>query len=340
MVLKFRGERLVDKQDFLLGPVDDLSEARLEFLLRYYTTRTDFPRRVQLDGGIEDMEIAQQLLSQEAGRRVELHVPQRGEQLKLVEMAKNNAAEKLSQRMQRTGREVAALDELARLLGLEKPPAYIEAYDISNIGSDTVVAGMVVFENGRPLRKCYRKFTIKTVAGTDDYASMCEVLSRRFARYLAPEQQDEAFDRMPDLILLDGGKGHVSSVAPVLEGMGIHVPLFGMVKDDRHRTRAIAQSGGEIAISSHRSAFTLVASIQEEVHRYSISFSWQRHQKNAFASALTQCEGIGEKRAAELFRRFKTMKALRAASVEELAQTKGMGKAAAQRLYDFLRQED
>ena len=340
VVLKFRGERLVDKQDFLLGPVDDLAEARLEFLLRYYTTRTDFPRRVQLDGEIEDMEIAQQLLSQEAGRRVELHVPQRGEQLRLVEMAKQNAAEKLSQRMQRTGREVAALDELARLLGLEKPPAYIESYDISNIGSDTVVAGMVVFENGRPLRKCYRKFTIKTVEGTDDYASMREVLSRRFARYLDPAQQDEAFDRLPDLILLDGGKGHVAAVAPVLAGMGIQVPLFGMVKDDRHRTRAIAQSGGEIAIASHRSAFTLVSAIQEEVHRYSISFSRQKHQKNAFASTLTRCEGIGEKRAAQLLRQFKTMKALRAASPEELAQVKGLGKGAAQRLYDFLHGED
>ena len=199
---------------------------------------------------------------------------------------------------------------------------------------------MVAFENGRPLKKCYRKFSIKTVAGTDDYASMCEVLSRRFARYLDPEQQDEAFDRLPDLILLDGGKGHVSSVAPMLEGMGIHVPVFGMVKDQKHRTRAIAQSGGEIAISGNRSAFTLVASIQEEVHRYSVGFSRQRHQKTAFESTLTRCEGIGEKRAAEIFRAFKTVKAIRAATVEELAAVKGVSRPAAQRLYAFLHAEE
>lgn len=148
VVLKFRGERLVDKQDFLLGAVDDLDGARLEFLLRYYTTREDIPKRVQLDGEIEDVDIAAQLLSEQAGHRVEIRVPQRGEQQKLVEMARANAAERLSQKAERTGREVAALDELARLLGLSKPPAYIEAYDISNIGSDTVVGGMVVFENG------------------------------------------------------------------------------------------------------------------------------------------------------------------------------------------------
>lgn len=340
VVLKFRGERLVDKQDFLLGVVDDLDTARLEFLLRYYTTRQDIPKKIQLDGGIEDIEIASRLLSEQAGTKVEVRIPQRGEQLKLVEMAKKNAAEHLSQKSQRTGREVAALDELARLLGLEKPPIYIESYDISNIGSETVVAGMVVFENGRPLRKCYRKFNIKTVAGTDDYASMSEVLQRRFQRYLDPEQQDEAFDRLPDLILLDGGKGHVSTIVPMLAQMGIHVPVFGMVKDDKHRTRAIARTGGEIAISSHRSAFTLVSTIQDEVHRYSISFSRAKHQKSSFELSLTKCPGIGETRAREIYKQLKTAKAIREASPEQLAQVKGVSMPAARKLYEFLHGED
>lgn len=340
VVLKFRSERLVDKEDFLLGAVDDLDTARLEFLLRYYTTRQDIPKKIQLDGEIEDLEIAARLLSEQAGHKVEVRVPQRGDQVKLVEMARTNAAEKLSQKTQRTGREVAALDELARLLGLEKPPVYIEAYDISNIGSDTVVAGMVVFENGRPLRKCYRKFNIKTVAGTDDYASMTEVLERRFERYLDGDKQDEAFDRLPDLILLDGGKGHVGVVAPLLAQMGVNVPVFGMVKDDKHRTRAIAISGGEIAIASHRSAFTLVSTIQDEVHRFSVTFSRAKHQKSAFALSLTQCEGIGDTRAAEIYKHFKTVKAIRAASPDELAQVKGMTKPAAQKLFEFLHAED
>lgn len=340
VVLKFRGERLVDKQDFLLGEVEELASARLEFLLRYYNTRQEIPKRIQLDGEIEDMELTARWLTQQGGHKVELRVPQRGEQLKLVELARKNAAEKLALRNHRSGREVAALDELARLLGLDKPPAYIEAYDISNIGSATVVAGMVVFENGRPQKRLYRKFNIQTVSGTDDYASMSEVLERRFNRYLDPEQQDEAFDRLPDLILLDGGKGHVGTIAPLLAGMGIQVPVFGMVKDDKHRTRAIALSGGEISIASHRSAFTLVSNIQEEVHRYSIGYSRQKHQKNAFQLALTQCPGIGKTRAAQLFRHFKTMKAIKEASIEELAQVEGMSAPVAEKLFFFLRAED
>lgn len=336
VVLKFREERLVDKEDFLLGVVDSLEEARLEFLLRYYTGAREIPKRIQLDGEIEDMELTARLFSEQAGYKVEIHVPQRGEQLRLVEMARTNAAERLSQKGRRTGREVAVLDELARLLGLGKPPAYIEAYDISNIGADTVVGGMIVFENGHPLRKCYRKFTIKTVAGTDDYASMREVLTRRFERMKNPEQQDEAFDRMPDLILLDGGRGHVGAIEPLLRDMGVEIPVFGMVKDDRHRTRAIAAGGGEISINANRSAFALITSIQDEVHRYSIAFSRSKHEKTSFALALTQCPGIGEKRAREIFRRFKTMKAIRGAAVDELAAVEGMTKPAAQKLHDFL----
>lgn len=340
VILKFRGDRLVDKQDYLLGAVDDLHAARTEFVLRYYTTRQDLPKKIQLDGQIKDMEIMARLFSEQAGRKVEVRVPQRGEQLKLVEMAKKNAAERLSQKTMRTGREVAALDELARLLGLEKPPVYIESYDISNIGSETVVAGMVVFENGRPLRKCYRKFNIKTVQGTDDYASMSEVLQRRFDRYLDAQQQDEAFDRLPDLILLDGGKGHVSTIIPMLLQMGIKVPVFGMVKDDKHHTRAIASTGGEIAISSNRSAFTLVSTIQEEVHRYSISFSRAKHQKNSFELSLTKCPGIGQARAKEIYKHFKTIKAVRQATEEELAGVKGVSKPAARKLFEFLHAED
>lgn len=340
VVLKFRDERLVDKADFLLGQVDSLEDARLEFLLRYYGERTDIPGKIQLDGEIEDIDIASALFSEKAGRKVEIHIPQRGEQMRLVEMARKNAAERLSQTARRTGREVGALDELARLLGLERPPAYIEAYDISNIGSDTVVGGMVVFENGRPSRKLYRKFTIKTVEGTDDYGSMSEMLQRRFMRYQNEEQHDEAFDRMPDLILLDGGKGHVGVITPLLRGMGVKAPIYGMVKDDRHRTRAIAAGGGEIAINSHRGAFSLVTSIQDEVHRYSISFSRASHQKSSFALSLTKCEGIGEKRAAEIFKAFKTIKGIRAASVEELAGVKGLSKPAAEKLHAFLHPKD
>lgn len=334
LVLRFRNQRLVDKQDFLLGAVDNLEEARQEFLLRYYSGHDDIPVQVTLDGEIPEMDLTQQMITKLAGRRVRIHIPQRGQQERIVEMARENAAERLGQVSRRSGREVAALDELARLLGLKQPPDYIEAYDISNIGEETVVGGMIVFAQGKPLKRCYRKFSIKTVEGTDDYACMCEVLRRRFERYLDQEKQDEAFDRMPDLILLDGGRGHVGVVTPMLRQMGIETPIFGMVKDDRHRTRAIAQSGGEIAISACRRAFTLVGAIQEEVHRYSITFSRAKHQTSAFQLSLCECPGIGKSRAAALFKKFKTAKAIREADVEALCEV--LPRPVSQKLYAFL----
>ena len=210
-------------------------------------------------------------------------------------MCRSNAAESLSQHMGNSGREASALDELRRLLGPGKTPAYIESYDISNLQGGENVAGMVVFENGRPLKSAYRKFKIKTVSGQDDYGSMREVIRRRFEEYKSHQEEGRrgrGFGRLPDLILLDGGKGHVAAVKPLLEEMGVEVPLFGMVKDDKHRTRAIALSGGEIAINSNRRAFTLVSSIQDEVHRFAIGYHRQQRRKSAVSSTLTSIEGI------------------------------------------------
>ena len=267
-----------------------------------------------------------------------IRIPQRGDKSHLVELASTNAAQRLALESQsrRTVREVAALEELSRLLGLPKPPKYIEAYDISNIGSATVVAGMVVFEDGKPLKSAYKRFTIKTVEGTDDYASMAEVLTRRLERYRQEEGTDSTFARLPDLILLDGGKGHVATIEPLIRSMGFEIPVFGMVKDDRHRTRAIAKDGGEIAIASNRSAFTLVSAIQEEVHRYAITYARSKHKRGALSLALTQVPGIGPAKSKALFAQFKTLKAMGEATVQELAQIKGMSEPLAQRVYDFL----
>jgi len=251
----------------------------------------------------------------------------------LVEMCRSNAAEQLAQTMGRTGREASALDELARLLGLPDPPAYIESYDISNLAGGENVGGMVVFENGRPLRSAYRKFKIRSVTGQDDYASLREVITRRLGEYWKNKETGEGFGRLPDLILLDGGKGQISAVRPVLEEAGLQIPLFGMVKDDRHRTRAIAKDGGEISINSNRSAFTLVSSIQEEVHRFAIGYHRQRRKKVTIASSLTAIEGIGSTRARALLRHFRTVAAVRDATVEELAAAPGMTKPAAQKVY-------
>ena len=335
-VLLFRNHRLVDKKDFVFYESGDLSAFRREFLLGYY--REDIPRVIE--GDFEDRELTEAYFSQKMGHKITITVPQRGEQAKLVEMARNNASQRLSHEVSRTGRELSALDELARLLGLGAPPAYIEAYDISNIGAGTIVGGMVVFEGGRPQKKYYRKFKMKTQLTPDDYASMREMLSRRFARYKEEKSSGEGFGRLPDLILLDGGKGHVAAIQPLLEELGITVPVFGMVKDDRHRTRAIAKDGGEIAINANKNAFSLITRIQDEVHRYTIDFSRKSHRKSGMELAMTSVEGIGPARAKALFTAFKTQKAMREATVEELAAVKGMTSACAQRLYDWLHADE
>ena len=317
-VLKFRGGKLVDKEHFILDDAPDINEARAEFLTRYYAGKTDVPRRIAVDEPFEDQELLQDFLSNQAGRKVSMIVPQRGEQKKLVLMAMNNASEQLSKRVNRTGREVAALDELTRLLGLKSTPVYIEAYDISNFGETGIVAGMVVFENGRPLKSAYKRFALKDMAGPDDYAAMKQVIERRLNRYLEEKESGEGFGRLPDLILLDGGKGHVSTIRPVVEAFGLSIPVYGMVKDDSHRTRAIAADGAEIAINANRSAFTLVSKIQDEVHRFAITYQRKVRQKSSFALKLTEIEGIGEKKAVAIMQAFKTKAALKAASVEEI----------------------
>jgi excinuclease ABC, C subunit len=334
-VFRFQNSRLCDRETFLMGEIGSPNTARSEFIERYYSMRDRIPPRVCLDGPAEDSELLGEWLSQKAGRKVTVSVPQKGEQAQIIEMCRNNAAEQLAQATNRTGREASALDELGRLLGMEQPPAYIEAYDISNLAGGENVAGMVVFENGRPLKSAYRKFKIKTVVGQDDYASMREVIGRRLQEYHEQKDAGEGFGRLPDLILLDGGKGHVAAVRPILEAAGLEIPLFGMVKDDKHRTRAIAKDGGEIAINSNRSAFTLVSSIQDEVHRFAIGYHRQLRKKTAISSTLTSIEGVGPTRARALLKQFRTVAAVRGADLEELASAPGMNRPAAQRVYDY-----
>ncbi len=341
-IISFRGGRLVDKKDMKLGGIEDLSESLSGLMGSYYYKRGDIPKKIYTHIPCADQELMAAWLSEQAGYKVELSVPQRGEGVRLVELARSNAAETAALTTRRSGRELSALDELGRLLGLSGPPVYIEAYDISNIGSDTIVGGMVVFADGRPLRGAYRKFIIKeTVGKPDDYASMCEMLRRRFEEYRQAVQEGKTvgFGRMPDLILLDGGKGHVGVVAPLIKDMGIKVPLFGMVKDDRHRTRAISAGGGELSLSSLRGAFTLVSAIQEEVHRYTISFSRNRHKKNSLELKISSIPGIGPARAKALYLRFRSLKAIEQATPEELAATPHMTVAAAKAVCEYFQND-
>ncbi len=336
-VMSYRSGRLIDKKDFLIGDVTSLPDARGEFISRYYSSYDNTPpKTLTVDGEVTDHTLIEKLLSDTSGRKVTINVPKRGESVKLSEMATLNAAQFLSGMTRRSGRETAALDELARLLSLDKPPHTIEAYDISNIGQETVVGGMVVFTDGRPSSRNYKRFKIKSFTGVDDYGAMAEVLRRRLARY---KEGDEHFSPLPDLILIDGGKGHLSTAKSVLLEFGYDIPTFGMVKDGRHRTRAIEADGGEISITASRLAFTLLSNIQNEVHRYAISYAKDRHSKNNLELSLTKIPTIGASRAKALYKHFKTKKAIEAATVEELLEVKGMTKLSAQAIVTWFREQ-
>jgi excinuclease ABC subunit C len=341
-VFRFTGGKLTDRESFLTEGTGSDPEARSEFLRQYYAIRDRIPPVVTLDGPCDGQELTARWLTERRGRTVRINVPQKGSQKQLVEMCHNNAAEYLAQQSGLSGRDASALDELRRLLGLEKTPAYIECYDISNLQGGENVAGMVVFENGRPLKAAYRRFKIKTVEGQDDYGSMREVIERRFNEYREKRQEgdDTGFGRLPDLILLDGGRGHVNAVQPVLDRMGIAVPLYGLVKDDKHRTRAIAVSGGEIGITSTRKAFTLLSTIQDEVHRFAIGYHRQQRKKAAISSTLLGIEGVGPARAKALLKHFKTVAAVGEAELEELERAPGMTKPAARRVFDYFHGEN
>ena len=359
VVLQFRDYRLVDKEYFMLDELSEfaqnasltdskeqavepmMQELRTQFVLRYYDMKQQVPKAVVLDGPPSCQQELEEYLCQKAQRSVQLLLPQKGDQMKLLQMAKENASQQIAEQTRRTSREISALDELARLLGLHQVPNYIEAYDISNIGSETIVAGMVVFESGRPLKGAYRKFSVRSVVGKpDDYASMREVLTRRLERYEQHKQEGVGFGRLPDLILLDGGRGHVAAVKPLVRQRGFDIPIFGMAKDDRHRTRTIATEDGELSVSSFRAAFDLLTSIQDEVHRFSIGYSRSKHASRAMESVLRSVEGIGEKRAKNLFLRFRTLKAMEAATVEQLEETPGMTHLTALNLYRYLHEND
>ncbi len=338
-ILMYRGGKLCDRKETPVGEIDETAVMIREFMLRYYSEAERIPREIITAEEIPDSDIITLMLREKCGHAVDIYSRTRGKGLQLINMAKANAEDSLAIRVGRTGHEIAALEELAKLLGLPKTPLYIESYDISNLGSSSMVAGMVVFENGRPLKKAYKRFTIKETAVQNDYASMREVLERRFRHYKDDNEKDEGFSRMPDLILLDGGKGQVNAVEPILREMGINVPLFGMVKDNKHRTRAIATGGGEIAINENRSAFMLVTRIQDEVHRYSITYQRSRHRKQSYALEITKIKGIGEKKAEKLFNTFKTREEFRKASPEAVAKAAGISRELAEQVCDFVRKE-
>ncbi|MBO5896442.1 MAG: excinuclease ABC subunit UvrC [Clostridia bacterium] len=325
-VLRFKDHSLYDSEHFFADEIGSEEGMRSDFLISYYSMDRKLPPRIELDGEIEDKESVVRYLSEKRGAGVAIVVPQKGEQARLTEMCKANAAQKLAEKYLGKDRSKEALEELAVMLGLKETPGYIEAYDISHTGGSNNVAGMVVFENGKPLKSAYRRFSVKGFSGQDDYRSMAEVLDRRLNEYKKHSEDGETdgFGRLPDLILLDGGKGQVNAVIPVMNAHGVNVPLFGMVKDNKHRTSAISTGGGRIDFNSRKKAFQLVTSIQDEVHRYAVAYHRKKHTKTALSAALTEIKGIGPAKAKSLMIKFGTLDRIGNATQEELLSVKGI----------------
>lgn len=328
-VLRFTSGMLTGSENYFTELEESLENTRSEMLKRYYTAHDNVPSRIVLDGPCDDQELLEQWLTELAGKKAVIQVPQKGKQFELVNMSKNNAYEKMAQSHRRKKTDSAVI-ELGELLGLASPPEFIESYDISHTGGADAVGAMVVFRNGIPYRQSYRKFIIKEAQGGDDYGSMREVLTRRFNRYLKESaelqegEKPKGFARLPDLILMDGGLGQVHIAEEVLKELGLKVPVFGMVKDSRHRTRAIASDGGEITIAQSRKVFALVTGIQDEVHRSAITYHHKRHSAVARHSELTDVPGIGPKKSDILLREFVTIDAIRRADIDTLAKTPGI----------------
>ena len=333
VVLHFvEGELAAKDWDLIDTPMEEETADILSALVRqYYGGRGNLPRQILLPCELEDEVPLMRMLSEDAGRKVELITPQRGAKMDLIRLANKNAVEEVERWTTREERQSKLMELLGKLLDLEEPPRRIESYDISNQGADDIVASMVVYVNARPLKRDYRHFKLKDMDGPDDYASMEQVLTRRFKRYL---EGDEKFADKPDLLLIDGGVNHANVAVKVLETLGLTIPIFGMVKDDRHRTRAlVTPEGKEIGIQGNQAIFSLIGQIQEETHRFAIEFHRQQQNQRVKGSVLDQISGVGEKRRSDLLKHFKSVKRIKEATQAQLAEV--VPKNAAQAVYDY-----
>ena len=320
-VFYIRSGKLIDSEIFYFSGGEILDSAAItSFLFELYTRREYIPKEIDLSDPLteEDVGTLTPWLAQKAGTRILLRTPIKGETRRLCDMARENAEQRAAEYAHTAERDEKALVRLAALLGLETVPERIEAFDISNFGNENITAGMVVYEKGKPQKSEYRLFGIKSIAERDDYASMREAVSRRISHLT---DKDAAF---PDLILIDGGETHRRVAAQVISEAGYHIPVFGMVKDDYHKTRALVGEEGEISIAAERSVYTLIYKIQEEVHRFTISKMSAAKRKVQKTSVLERIKGIGKARAKALLSRFGGLAGIKAATEEELCSVAGI----------------
>lgn len=335
--------KIVGREHFLIEDPYGASDEEIisDFMKQFYMGAAFVPKEILTESMPEDSEILEEFLSEKAGKKVKISVPQKGEKSHLMSLVRKNALDMVSKYQDsyesKMKSNLIALEKLQEALNLKKIPKRIECYDISNISGVESVGSMVVFENGDAKKSDYRKFRIKTVVGPDDYASLKEVLERRFKR--AKEDQKGSFTLLPDLILMDGGKGQVGIAKQVMEEMGIEIEVAGLVKDDFHTTRAIIYENREIPLEIRGGLYRLLYKIQEEAHRFAIGYHRSLHSKTAFKSELDDIEGIGKIRKQNLMKHFKTIDKIKEATIEELMEVPSMNITSAEELYNHWRKK-
>ena len=336
-VLAIRSGRLIGKRAYVLEGMGAAppSEAIVSFIIQYYEANPEIPKEIALQFEPESKDALVELLSKKRGNKVRLIVPQRGVKAELINMAVQNAKEELElyQRnvLAAQAKSFEAVKKLQNTLKLQNMPRRIEAYDVSNTGSTEIVASMVVFRDGQADSQSYRRFKMKVITEQNDYGSMQETLIRRFNRYLSGEK-DKAFGELPDLILVDGGAQHVNAAREVLTDLGINVPVWGMAKDDRHRSHRLVNGTTGIELGRDNDILRFVASIQNEAHRYALQYNKNLRKKRIEKSVLDELEGVGPVRKKELIKAFGSVKKLKEASAEDIAKVKGIGKQLAEKI--------
>ena len=344
-VFFIRGGKMIGREHFFINVrIDDTDEDLLQYFLKDYYTGTPFvPSEVYVQYDLQEAQLIENWRTNKKGSKVYIRTPKRGAKEKLVELAAKNAQMVLDQDKEKIkkeeGRTIGAMKEISSLLGLENA-SRMEAFDISNISGFQSVGSMVVFEKGKPKRSDYRKFKIKTVEGPNDYASMYEVLKRRFSHGLEELEEnggviEDSFTKFPDVIMMDGGKGQVHIAEQVLAELGLHIPIAGMVKDDHHRTRGLYFRDQELPIDTHSEGFKLITRLQDEAHRFAIEYHRSLRSKGQVHSFLEDIPGIGPKRRKALMKRFISREKMEAATVEELAEVDGMNQEAANNVYNY-----
>ncbi len=347
-IFSVRNGKLTGRENFKIrhGKSREPSEILNSFIKQFYNSAEFIPDELIVQYKIEDIDLIKEWLSQKKSKNVKITIPQKGEKKELIKMAEENAVLYLKRETDYPEKNEQTkgngIKEAMKLMNLQKTPERIEAYDISNFGNTEIVASMVVFKNGKPDKKQYRRFKIKSAPHQDDYASMQEVLFRRFRHAKTDAEKGNingSFSEMPDLIFIDGGKGQVNAVKDVLKTESINIPVYGMVKDKRHRTRGIIHDNEELKLDDNLEALRFITSIQNETHRFAIEYSKKLRDKKIRKSILDEIEGVGQKRKSELIKHFGSIEKIKKAQPEELESVKGMNKALAERVYRYFEKQ-